>query len=128
MDKVRRFADVQRQLQRAAEWTLHDLRQEQHRLQVAQQEVVEALNREDELSLWLAPSLTRQLTRLATAAEAATAAGDRQVDVVLQHAGRLKHAERIDRALGREEERTREKNGLGDVLDATVGRPREMVR
>ena len=128
MGKVRRFVDVQRQLQRAAEWELHDLRQEEHRLAQAQQEVVAALNRDDELTFALAPALTRRLARLATDAETAAAAGKRQVDVVLQHAGRLKHAERVERALGREEERTREKNGLSDVLDVLIGSPRAIVR
>jgi hypothetical protein len=128
MDKVRRFADVQRQLQRAAEWELNDLRQEQHRLQQAQQELVTALNRDDPLSRWLAPSLSRKLTRLAADTEEAAAAGRRQVDVVLQHAGRLKHAERVERSLEREEQRTREKNALSDTLDVIIGGPRAIVR
>jgi hypothetical protein len=121
MEKMRRFVDVQRQLQRAAEWTLHDLRQEEHRLQQAQQDVLEVLNRDDELSTGLAPALTRRLSRLATDVETAAAAGARQVDVVLQQASRLKHAERLERRLGSEEDRAREKLVLGDLLDVIVG-------
>jgi hypothetical protein len=128
MDKVRRFVDVQRQMQRAAEWTLNDLRQEQHRLQQAQQEVVAAMSGEDELSIWLAPTLTRRLARLATDAEAAAMAGESQTDVVLQHSGRLKHAERLKRALGREQDRAREQTGLSDVLDVMIGGRKAMVR
>ena len=128
MDKVRRFVDIQRQMQRAAEWALHDLRQEEHRLQMAQQEAVAALNGENELNIWLAPALTRRLGRLATEAEAAAAAGEQQVDVVLRQAGRLKHAERLQRALDREDERAREKTGLSDVVDAIVGRRGAIVR
>lgn len=128
MEKVRRFVDVQRQLQRAAEWELADLRQEEHRLQLAQQEVFAALNRDDALSMWFAPALTRQLGRLAADAGAAAAAGERQVEEVLRQAGRRKHAERIERALATEDNRTREKNGLSDVVDVIVGRPGTMVR
>lgn len=125
---MRRFVDVQRQLQRAAEWALHDLRQEEHRLQSAQQEVFVALGRDDGLTRSLAPALTRQLGRLAADAAAAAAAGEQQADVVLQQAGRLKHAERIQRGLDCEEGRTREKNGLADVLDAILGSRAAMVR
>jgi hypothetical protein len=121
MEKMRRFVDVQRQLQRAAEWTLHDLRQEEGRLQQAQQDVLAAISRDDELSIGLAPALTRRLARLATDAETAAAAGARQVDVVLQQASRLKHAERLERRLGSEEDRAREKLVLGDLLDVIVG-------
>jgi hypothetical protein len=121
MAKVRRFADIQRQLQRAAEWTLNDLRQEEHRLREAQQEVFAFLDRDDELSIGLASTLTRRLARLASEVEAAAAAGARQVDVVLQQASRLKHAERLERTLGAEEEKAREKMALGDLLDVVAG-------
>ncbi len=128
MEKMRRFVDVQRQLQRAAEWELNDLRQEEHRLQRAQQEVFAALNRDDALSIWLAPALTRQLGRLAADVDAAVAAGEQQVEVVLRQAGRLKHAERIESALAAEDDRTREKNALGDIVDVIVGRRGTTVR
>jgi uncharacterized membrane protein YheB (UPF0754 family) len=126
MEKVRRFVDVQRQLQRAEEWALNEMRQEEHRLQRAQQEVFAALNREDQLGL--APALIRRLARLATDADAAAAAGARQVDVVLQHASRLKHAERLERKVSAEEEKAREKIALGDLLDVIVGGRRAIVR
>jgi hypothetical protein len=128
LDKMRRFVDVQRQLQRAAEWTLHDLRQEEHRLHQAQQDVFAALNREDDASISLAPALARRLARLATDAEAAAAAGARQVDVVLQQAGRLKHAERLEQTRDREEDRAREVRGLSDLLDVIVGGRAAIVR
>ena len=128
MEKLRRFVDVQRQLQRAAEWTLHDLRQEEHRLREAQQDVFAVLNRGDELSMGLAPALTRRLARLASDVETAAAAGARQVDIVLQQASRLKHAERLERTLGAEEERAREKMVLGDLLDVVVGGRGAIVR
>jgi uncharacterized membrane protein YheB (UPF0754 family) len=127
-EKVRRFVDVQRQLQRAAERTLNDLRQEEYRLHQAQQDVFEALNGEDELSIGLAPALTRRLARLVTDAQAAAAAGDRQVDIVLQQASRLKHAERLERTLASEEDRAREKIALGDLLDVILGGPGATVR
>lgn len=128
MEKVRRFVDVQRQLQRAAEWALHDLRQEEYRLHQEQQDVFAALNRGDELSISLAPALTRRLGRLANDADATAAAGERQVEIVLQHAGRLKHAERIERRIGQEEDRAREKIALGDLLDVIVGGREAIVR
>lgn len=121
MEKMRRFVDVQRQLQRAAECALNDLRQEEYRLQHEQQDVVAALNRDAALSMGLAPALTRRLARLAAETQAAAAAGERQVELVLQQARRLKHAERIERTLGAEEDRAREKVVLGDLLDAIVG-------
>jgi hypothetical protein len=120
-EKLRRFVDVQRQLQRAAEWRLHDLRQEEHRLQQAQEDVFAVLNRGDELSIGLAPALTRKLARLASDVETAADAGARQVYIVLQQASRLKHAERIERTLASEEDRAREKMVLGDILDVIVG-------
>ena len=121
MDKVRRFVDVQRQLQRAAELELRELRDEEHRLLQAQQDVLAAMNRGDELSLSLAPALTRTLGRLTTDAGTAAAAGDRQVEVVLQRASRLKHAERLERRIASDEDRAREKKALGDLLDVVVG-------
>jgi hypothetical protein len=122
--KVRRFVDVQRQLQRAAERELHDLREEQRNLQSAQEEVLVALGREDELSRSVAPALTRRLGRLAADAEATASAGERQVGVVLQLAGRLKHAERLQQALGCAEKRRIEGVDLANVLDVILaGRP-----
>lgn len=127
-EKMRRFVDVQRQLQRAAERTLHDLRQEEHRLQQAQQEVICVLNRDDELSIGLAPALTRRLARLGSDVEAAAAAGARQVDIVLQQASRLKHAERLERRLDAEENKAREKTVLGDLVDVILGGRGAIVR
>lgn len=121
VEKVRRFLDVQKQIQRSAEWTLHELRQEQHRLQQAQQELVTALNREDPLNMWLAPALTRQLGRLAAEEHGVAAAGKQQTDFVLEQTGRLKQAERLERALGTERERVREKTVLSEVIDVVVG-------
>lgn len=119
--------DVQRQLQRAEEWALHDLRQEKHRLQQAQETIFAALNGDTKLGGRLAPALARQLTRLAADTESVSAAGDRQADVVFRHAARLKQAERLERELAREERRTREKQELGDLLDVVAVGAREMV-
>jgi hypothetical protein len=126
--KVRRFLDVQRQLQRAAERELHDLRREQQQLQIAQEEVLVALSREDELTRRMAPALTRRLARLAADAETAASAGERQVAVVLQQAGRLKHAERLEHVLGCAEKRKQNEHDLADVLDVVLGSPPTMVR
>ena len=124
MEKVRRFVDVQRQMQRAEEWALHSLRREQHSLQQAQQRIFEAFNSTgDELSASLAPSLARQLSRLAADEESISAAGERQADVVLRHAARLKQAELLERKLRAEERRRREKNELGDLIDRWMGAP-----
>lgn len=121
VDKVRRFLDVQKQMQRSAEWALHELRHEQHRLQQAQAEVVTALSREAPLDMWLAPALTRQLVRLAAEQHGVAAAEERQTDVVLEQTGRLRQAERLERALGTEQARTRERTLLSDVIDVAVG-------
>ena len=120
VEKVRRFLDVQKQIQRAAEWTLHELRQEQHRLQEAQQDLVAALGREDALSIWLAPAVTRQLGRLAADETTVAAAGEQQKDLVLEQTGRLKHAERLERTLDAERGRERERAVLEDVIDLTL--------
>lgn len=121
VDKVRRFLDVQKQIQRSAEWELHELRHEQHRLQQAQHEVVTALSREDPLNMWLAPALTRQLVRLAAEHHGVAAAEERQTGLVLEQTGRLRQAERLERALGTEHARAREKTMLSDVIDVVVG-------
>ncbi len=126
--KLRRVVDVQRQIQKSAEWTLHDLRQERLRLQQAQQDIVEALNRDDPLNIWLAPALTRQLDRLSVEEQGVAAAGEQQTNVVLEQTGRLKQAERLERTLGTERERAQERTALSDVIDAVVGRPHARLR
>jgi hypothetical protein len=121
VDKVRRFLDVQKQMQRSAEWALHELRHEQHRLQQAQQEMITALSREDPLNMWLAPALMRQLVRLAAEENGVAAAEERQMDIVLEQTGRLRQAERLERALGTEHARAREKIVLSDVIEVVAG-------
>lgn len=128
IEKVRRFLDVQKQIQRAAERTLHELRQERQRLQQAQADVVEALNREDPLNMWLAPALTRQLGRLSAEEHGVAVAGEQQTDVVLEQTGRLRQAERLERALGTERARAHERSALSDVIDVVVGSTRARLR
>jgi hypothetical protein len=128
VDKVRRFVDVQKQIQKAAEWTLHDLRQERHRLQQAQEDVVEAMNREDPLNMWLAPALTRQLGRLTAEEISVAAAGEQQTNVVLEQTGRLRQAERLEHALGTERARAHEKTALSEVIDVVVGSAHARLR
>ncbi len=128
VDKVRRFLDVQKQIQKSAEWALHELRQERYRLQQAQEDVLAALNREDPLAMWLAPALTRQLGRLTAEENSVAAAGQQQTDVVLEQTGRLKQAERLERALGVEHAREQEKTALADVIDGAVGNTQARLR
>jgi hypothetical protein len=124
VDKVRRFLDVQKQIQKAAEWTLHELRHERQRLQQAQEDVVAALNRDDPLNIWLAPAYTRQLGRLTADENSVAAAGRQQSDVVIEQTGRLKQAERLERTLGTERAREQERTALADVIDIVVGSAR----
>lgn len=125
-ENFRRVLDIQKQLQRAAEWRLHKLREEEHRLELAQQDLVAALSREDKLSMWLAPTMTRRLGSLAAEADNVAAAGERQAELVLEQTGRLKLAERLERALGKEQERAQEKSSLTDLVDLVLAGTRRL--
>lgn len=127
-DRICRIVGVQRQMQRAAEWALNDLRRQEHRLQAAQHEVVAALARDDGLLVGMAPALSRRLCGLASQADALAAAGDRQAEFVLEQTGRLKQAERLERAVGGELERAGERSGLEDLVDLIAGGARATLR
>lgn len=127
-NKVRRIVGVQRQMQRAAEWALHDLRRQEHGLRVSQHEVLAALARDGALFIALAPALSRRLSGIASRADALEAAGDRQTELLLEQTGRLRQAERLERTVGSEIERTGERTGLEDLVDLIAGGARARLR
>lgn len=128
VDRVRRFVEIQKQLQRAAEWQLRDLRHQEHRLHAAQQDVLEALNGDDPLHSRLAPTLARQLGRLAAKAESLVPVADQQAVVVIDRTLRLEQSERRRRAIEVAQDRASESRSLGDLIDLIAGGPRAMLR
>ncbi|HET7410948.1 MAG TPA: hypothetical protein VFJ13_12190 [Paracoccaceae bacterium] len=115
-------------MQRAAEWALHDLRRQEHGLRVSQHEVLAALARDGALFIALAPALSRRLSGIASRADALEAAGDRQTELLLEQTGRLRQAERLERTVGSEIERTGERTGLEDLVDLIAGGARARLR
>ena len=119
--RIRRIVGVRRQMQRAAEWTLHDLRRREQGLRLSQHEVLSAFGRDDALLAALAPVLSRRLSSLAAQADALAAAGDRKAEHVLEETGRLRHAERLERAVAGEVERASHRSDLEDLVDVLAG-------
>lgn len=123
LQTVRRIVEVQRQLHRAAEWKLGELRQQEADLAQAQQEVIGALNGDASLHGRFVHAMARQLGRLAAQSDAVTESRDRQAEVLREQTGRLKQAERMQQALGREEARAGERESLDALADLLAGRP-----
>jgi hypothetical protein len=127
-DKFRRIADLQKQLQRAAEWRLEDLRQQQHQLRAAERETLQALADDSNLCAGLVPALVRRLGRLATEADAVSVAKDQQAEVVLERTRLVELAHRRRRAADYIRERGNEAATLDELADHSAGSPGARLR
>lgn len=127
-DRIRRVVSAQRELQRAAEWALHDLRRQEAAVRTARQEIVTALARDDNLLVGLAPALSRRLDRLAARADELALARRHQAEVLRERTGRLRQAERLGRAAEVAVARSDEKSGLEELVDTIMAGVRATFR
>lgn len=97
--KLRRIIRVQDQLQRAAEWALHDLRREAAALEARQASILDALGRDNALLLGLAPALTARLSELRSHSDKMEGAREHQTDLVIEQRRRRMQAEKMEQHL-----------------------------
>lgn len=121
-ERFRRIFSVQRQLQRAAEWALHDLRQQEDVLHSTEQKTLAALASDNALLLGLAPALTAQLSNLKAQSDQLHLARDHQADLVMEQTRRVKQAERVERRLMSKADKMQESARLEELrLGAASG-------
>lgn len=114
-------------MERAAEWTLHDLRRQTNETHAAEAAALAALGRDDALFATAAPILSRQLGVMAARADALEKSSERQAALVREQKGRARRAEQAERAarvaLGQKEERAR----LENLAEMVARRPRSII-
>jgi len=119
--KLERLARVQTQLQRAAEWALHDLRRELDALQQRERAILDALARDNALLLGLAPALTARLSELKTHSDRVQRACEDQADRVMEQTRRRTLIERMELDLVRKIARAAENARLEEISASRTG-------
>lgn len=119
--KLERLARVQTQLQRAAEWALHDLRRELDVLQQRERVILDALARDSALLLGLAPALTERLSELKAHSDRVQRACEDQVDLVMEQTRRRTLIEKMELDLAGKVERAAESARLEEISANRTG-------
>lgn len=118
--KAERIVDVQRQIHRAETWRLENLKHTIADLEVAEAEVIAALNSDDALHGLFIDSRARRLRFLNEERSRAIAELERQTAVVLEQSTKLKGAERLLEDLAEEAARAAEQAELQEVIERAV--------
>jgi len=113
--KLRRLIRVQDQLQRAAEWALHDLRRETAALEARQASILDALGRDNALLLGLAPALTERLSELKRHSDKVQTAREHQTELVMEQRRCRIQAEKMEHRLHTKLKRTEENASLEEI-------------
>lgn len=119
LQSVRRVLDVQREMHRLAEQRLRDLRRHEAELEAAQETLIQTLGRDLSDPGRFTEVMASQVGRLARRASGVAASRAQQTEVLLQHTGRLRHVENVERDLATEDGRRQERkqqNELGDLI------------
>lgn len=122
VDRVGRILALQRQLHRIEEWRLADVQRRIAALEVAQQELINALNEDDALHGLFIDTLARHLRALSEEAGQLMVEKELQSHRLIEHTSRLKAVERlfaqVDEALARATDR----KALDQLIDSLVSR------
>src|SRR5262245_2654453 len=119
--KIHRILAVQQQLYGIEEWKLAELERTLEQLEVAQREVIGALNEEAALQGLFLEAMARRLRSLGEEAARVGRERDAQSARVVEHGARKVCAERLAEAVDRQLTRAADKAQLLDVIERYVG-------
>lgn len=122
LKRTRRFLGVLMQLQRLEEQKKIELQRKQRELEMSQEEVIRALNKDDALHGLFIDQTSRLLKRLSQEARRVEDARERQSQKILDRAAKVKTAERLEEKLDYHVARVRKEEELRDIIERYVGR------
>ena len=122
LKSAQRILQVQRDLQRVAEWRHADLERRLHSVEETQRDLVRFLSEEHAFAGLLATNLARRLRTVASEIEQARAALATEAETVLKEARRRKQAERVVERLEREARRAGEQQELMIAIETAAAR------
>jgi hypothetical protein len=123
LKSAQRIVQVQRDLQRVAEWRHAEIERRVHALEETRRDLVRFLSDEHAFAGLLASNLARRLRSLASEIGEARAALAAQAETVLNEARRAKRAERVAESLQRDARRLAEQQELMVTIEGAVARP-----
>jgi hypothetical protein len=123
LKSAQRIVQVQRDLQRVAEWRHAEIERRVHTLEETRRDLVRFLSDEHAFAGLLASNLARRLRSLASEIGEARAALAAQAETVLNEARRAKRAERVAESLQRDARRLAERQELMAAIEGAVARP-----
>ena len=121
--KIQRIVKAQAQLKLAEEWRLRGLQGRLAEIEAGERELLASLGTDNALHGLFLDATARRLRSVAEDAARTTERRDQQSRKLLVAATRLKSAERLSEAAGREAERDIEKKDLLDLIEQLVARP-----
>jgi hypothetical protein len=120
-ERTSRVRTLQVQLHRVERWKLLELQRRAADLDALRRELIAALNDDDALQGLFLDATARRLMSIAQEADEVGRQELLQTARVAEHAMRVACAERLCEAVGRDAERTREKQALDEVVDRVAG-------
>lgn len=122
VERVGRILALQRQLHRIEEWRLADVQRRIAALEVAQQELINALNEDDALHGLFIDTLARHLRALSEEAGQLMVEKELQSHRLIEHTSRLKAVERLFAQVDEALTRANDRKALDQLIDSLVSR------
>lgn len=120
--KTKRILRVQEQLHRITEWKIVSLQRQAAELEQAREEIIKTFNENDPLHGLFVEAASRRLQSLAGQASQVRQEQDRQKDIALEQAMKVKRSERMIGTLTAERRRELEKKDLLALLDGIASK------
>jgi len=120
LKKIQRVVAVQQRLHQLAELRLAALKREGAEIQLGQEDLVGALNKDDAFHGLFVDAMARRLRVLAREAERVARAREAQHERVLHEAMRLKRTERMAEIVDRAHKAGERRRGFQDLLESIV--------
>src|SRR5262245_9356879 len=120
--KSRRILAAQQQLHRIEQWKLADLQRRLSELEGSQLDLISALNDTNALHGLFIDTMARRLSLLAEEAERVAREKNTQSLRLIDHATRVRMAERLAEAIALEVEREEERKELLDIVEQVLNR------
>jgi hypothetical protein len=122
LKKMERIRSVQEKLHRLAEWRLAALEREKRDLNLNEEQLMEALNRDDRLQGVFVEAMARRLAALARDVERVSRAREIQGRRLLEEGMKLKLVERMSARVQREYRKEFARRGFAALLE-TLAKP-----
>lgn len=119
---AQRILEVQQQLHRIEELKYAQIQQKLARAEADQRELTQALSEDEALRGLFVDMTVRRLIGLRQEAARLASELEEQAKVLIEHAGRVRNAERLKDDLGVELHRTGERKELEAILEVTLAR------